>query len=1791
METTFGTGKQMSTTMTRRSNRVFSAAIPVLLSLAASASAETDWVLLLDRSESMIQNDPKNYRFDAQKIMVDLLAQPAGETQRLTIIRFSGTPEVVLEREAVTPQSIEKIRKTIGEDPPQGDTDIGAALALARKTVKPEGRAAEVRLILISDGIQAGRIPNLSQKYEAEKKAFQDLGLPVHTILLNDRSIPPAERAQRRLYTDDKQLQVGEDLMRDLARKTQGKAAQVRPDSFVEDILLELVTPGMPFHREKITTRLQTLPTDRHLFLFLSKKSRDMRIRIGSKELEVALGEAKTSPGDFQISVTPYQNRTVITIIPEDTTRWPEWVEFLPGKSGVAPEGEFFVISNVRLTTVPGLDVEEKQATQSVKTRILENELYPVRFGIAIESSVTPERTRMIQDVLKKSVVQVSALASSSQVMDTKELKGTDVLAGTGSRFYFVPTSSAAGNTEVKEPFAILLRADLKLAGTDQQRSVVRAPDHTFIVAPSSFSWVLRQNWKGDPETASKTFSTRSVDVEFGQELRLDVIHAGSGAIGNAEMNGSFSKASETAARRLVIKDAGGVPHTFHTDWILPPAPGDYRAKVTVKTNVVQEVTFSIRVLRDDFRPKGARIESAEAPAGLDLGSHYVREKVRFARTRTIDRLSPEASAKYWQTEASSPPKLQVLRKDGNRWTPVKQVALVAEEPRTNANEMSIAYKGEVADLQPGEYVVAWSSKRPVGEDAAASPSADRFVVKDTAFTLVFTGEDGKPLPIAGKPTLLAGKPLVARVTPNAALKGVDGLALEGTLTWARKDVGAPQTLKASKDADGAYVMTFPTTDFNTGQAKLRLKGSWKSQVRDHLLEEDFEVFSRPKELGISLEPVEENVRIGEKSAAIKFRLRPIGGQTAEVQNDLRSLWLSQAANATIGESEEIYSVDLAAEGDALVGSIALPRLPEGTHKLVLRSPVAKIGQDIAACFFNVRPCPYTVKLLKSSLEDDDRVLLGPELEQGVSDADGVAWVAIEASPQKEGSEPRAKVVHAEVAMGGKKIETRWTDAPPPASSRPRESGQPAGAAPAADAPRPAANPADILYRSEPLPLEELDASGDLVVSFSDEKQRAYEVRLGKLQLTPVPLRLACVWNTPPPPEMGRGDSARVIGGIYLRGGEKDERKKMKESLRSSNKPFLVTSPPSVVATFQVLPDSPQGLLGDSVRFEAMLRLPSDDQALGDRCSVEIRPGGGEAIDVRSIAVGPSSVQLVLGRSDGQGALVPAEGLPFFARDRVKIKVNDTGEGKGTFRLSIFEKDAAPDAKPIATADGKEIEWIPKKEGAYRVVAEVVRGEGSWSSSEEITVAPPLELAWLGDDPAAIKLDSGQKLYLAVRVTGPKELDGDGFQRSFSLSAEVKGEGGQNLAVEFAPWEVDRESPAGTAVLRTVSANPPTASASKVRIALQPKGAKDPSAALDVLELDVVRGGGSLVSIGNYSAGASKYKVQDLPDGFGAPKGSEIRFGYRLGGSGGKTALASLVSATVIDPAGKEKVLQVESASDGLVVFVPYAPASLGEHKLRLQIKGGAQLEREFAFMGVKGTSDWALLATGLAGGGLLLVAVGFMLLRGMAYGRDMSVIRSRVGARKEKALEELTQIPVTNLEGSVRLTLGTRAVGPLEVNGTPSVGEVESWVDNHFSMETSIFAEPERNEKRRGLIESCLASARTQLLAETEKRLPIRATDICVREMKSGNGAGKLEAEVVHDLTKEVPGRSTILSLRLLDDGKLRVSTAAGRTVTLERDKDFAYNGWIGKKGTQIRASVKVPGIADYSTLIIDLK
>ncbi|HZN60474.1 MAG TPA: VWA domain-containing protein, partial [Planctomycetota bacterium] len=313
--------------------------------VASVARADTDWVLVLDRSESMTQNDPANYRFDAQKIMVDLLAQEAQEIHRLTIIRFAGTPEVVLDRVELKPANLDTVRRTISEDPPKGDTDIGAALAMARSISKAEGRTADVHIILLSDGVLAGKIPNLVGRLEEQKKAFQELGLPVNTILLNDFSITQEEREERRrrkLYYDDRQLQAGEDLMRDLARRSGGEAVQVLPERGVEDILIGLIAPHMSFHRESVTGRLTTWPTDRQLFFVLDRKAREVNLRIAAQDVKISLEKAQKVEGDFEVVVAPYAKRTVLMVRPKENVRWPEWLEVLP--TGSDPVlGEVFV--------------------------------------------------------------------------------------------------------------------------------------------------------------------------------------------------------------------------------------------------------------------------------------------------------------------------------------------------------------------------------------------------------------------------------------------------------------------------------------------------------------------------------------------------------------------------------------------------------------------------------------------------------------------------------------------------------------------------------------------------------------------------------------------------------------------------------------------------------------------------------------------------------------------------------------------------------------------------------------------------------------------------------------------------------------------------------------------------------------------------------------------------------------------------------------------------------------------------------------------------------------------------------------------------------------------------------------------------------------------------------------------------------------------------------------------------------------------------------------------------------
>lgn len=962
-----------------------SALVSLLVSLpAAPARADTDWVLILDRSESMTQNDPGNHRFDAQKIMVDLLAQGVGETHRLTIVRFAATADVVLNRAPIRDDNLAAIQSAISVDPPQGDTDIGAALKLARETVNPEGRASDVKVILLSDGVLAGRSPaQLREGLEAEKMIYQEIGLAVSTIILNDMSIPEnvrtARREERYSY-DDKTLQEGEDRLRDLARKTRGRSAQVLPTSGIEDILLALISPYMSFYRESITGRIRMFPTDRQLFIVLNKSTVDARFRLGTQEVDVDLREEKLHALDFSILVRPYSNRTVVMIRPGETTRWPEWVDILPGPSSNQVEGDIYVISNVRLSIVPGFGAAEPQVEEGVKTRIRENEVYPILFRITLPDDVTADRRRTIQDTLKQSEVRINVIDADGRPFEESKLPAGAVFAGTGNRLFFVPTSFDWGEAKLKEAFALTVRASLDPGAETAVRSIARAPDRPFVVFPSSFDWIVRRNWRGEPESASRPVSGRLIELELGQEFRLEVLHGGSEVLGSMEIVGEFSKAGDTAARKLPLRDMGGLPRTFRTDWIFAPTVGEYAAKVTLKTDVVQEVKYRFLVVRDDFRPEGAQYsaDGTDGARARDLGSYVVGERIPFERRRVIDRLSADATRSYWESESANVLRAPLLKKDPatGSWAPVRQVQLDAVPPAPGGRLIAVGYSGAVLDLDTGDYLLAWPEKRPLGADPSSDPRADAFSVLGPPLLSRLLGEDSKPLAVQdGKAIHQAGKPLILEVSPTETFPTGASEELLGTLTWARKDVGLPQVVKALKAEDGKYAITFPTTDFHTGAAKLALALRWKREGRDRQIEESFDIVSLPKALGLSMEPLVEDVYLGQKASGFRFRIQAIGGQNQQIQRDLMSLWLSSEVNATIGDSESIYRVRLESEGESLVGSLDLPDLPPGTYKLVVNSTVAKLGQDIAGCFFDVKAPPFAPRILKSASGADQKVL------------------------------------------------------------------------------------------------------------------------------------------------------------------------------------------------------------------------------------------------------------------------------------------------------------------------------------------------------------------------------------------------------------------------------------------------------------------------------------------------------------------------------------------------------------------------------------------------------------------------------------------------------------------------------------------------------------------------------------------------------------------------------------------------------------------------------------------------
>ncbi len=1754
---------------------VLSAAALMQFLLTTRSAAETDWVLVLDRSESMTQNDPYNCRFDAQKILVDLLVQGLDETHRLTIIRFAGTPEAVLSREVVRPQNLEALRKLISEDPPLGDTDIGAALSLARKIVQPEGRAADVHLFLLSDGVQAGKTPNLAGRLDEEKRGLQEIGLAINTILLNDFSIPKAEREKRRrekLYYEDKQLQAGEDLLRDLARKTGGAAAQVQPERGIEDILIELIAPHMSFHREPISARLATWPTDRQLFCVFQRNARDVKLRIGSREMDINLDNPKLISGEFDATITPYRNRTVVVLSPGENVRWPEWVEFLPSRSGVPASGDVFVISNVRLEALPGLGDEGTVAAEGVKTKISENEVYPIRFRISLPADLTPERARSIQDTLKKSSVKIELSDSEGKILDNKSLSAAEISAGAGNRLYFIPTSSPKGEAKIQESFFLRTKASLVYTGASadsavSKRPLSRAPDRSFMVVPSSFDWFVRKNWKGEPESASRPASRRNVDVELGQEVRLELTYGGQESLAETEVSATFGAVGESAARRLRMKDSGGVPRTFSSDWIFPTTPGLYEAKVTVKAGGVQEALFSLRVLRDDFRPPGSQYskDGTDSAQGRDLGAFYQGEIVQISRSRTMNHLTPAATAQYWETESSAPSKISLLKRDdaSGSWVLVRQVTLVSETPRSGDAEISANYRGELGGLEPGIYLIAWPEKRPMGPDPTSDQRCDRLEVKPRAFTAGFTSEGGRALETeAGKPTVLAGSPLLFRVSPSQVFPDKVKSSIAGTLTWARKDVGAPQEVKAVKELDGHYSLAFATTDFHTGPAKLHVVMKWNDGSMDRVITEDYEVFSRTRALGIVIEPIDGDVLLGQRGSAIRFRLRAMGGQNAQTQRDLLSVWQSQPANVTIGESEQIHHVDLTLQGDALIGTLEAVVLDPGTHKLVVSSPLAKLGQDIAACFFNVRPCPFSATVVKSSQGTDQRVLLGAGTDQSSSQGEGVIWVSVEpaSATGKTGTE---KVVSAELYLNGRKGDIRWSEA-------------------------------EGKFRSEPISLESLEKRNTLALTISDAGGRTFELSLGTLDVNPVSLKYEVAWTKSPPSDIGRGERTYIEGAVIVRGGLKSQREEAGKELIL--RPFISTTPANVLEGFELLPPPKEAtleaLFGVRIEFAAYLNAAAE-KGLKDSFVVSVNTREGEAIEQRKVAIGPSTLQLVFSRAEEQDLGAGATVLPFMARERLRVTIEGQAPQRNS-RIQLYsggEVDAA--STQMASSDSTELVWSPKKEGNYRVRAEASLGQGtSWTVEEKFLVEPPLKLQWSRDLGTTIKLDDGQKLPLSVKISGPPSLDKESFDRLFVLRPGLLGEGAQQLNVEFTQWEAEKGTPPGVLILNSFSTKPLSTSAVKVRLRLTDRAAEPNAIEFDGLDLDIVRGGGTLVEVMSFEKGPSGYETRDLPPVFSIPRDSSIRLGYRIGGLvESEDSLRKSVAAIVVSEDGREKVLDVDTATSGLVVFVPYTPAGFGKHTLQLDIRGKTPLQRKFEFEATKGSTERAY--TGLLYGALagLVVLLGFLGIRGLGYYRDRQQVLERVSVRKDKAIHDLEAEPRESLTGSLRITLANRTIGPLELNGKVSGAEVEAWVTDHFSMETSIFSDPQRNAKRLKLIQDRLSEVRTELCLETEKRLPIRGADVCIAQGEGArNGDSCPDVFVLHDgAGRKGEGEKSLLSLRLQPDGKLRITTASGRSVTLTPGEDFPYNGWVGKSGNQLRASVKVPGVVDYSTIIVD--
>lgn len=136
-----------------------------------------DIILLIDISESMMNNDPLNERFDA----VNNLVNEMNRDNRVAVFVFNGNPALINDMTYVD----QNLKKSINDKLqlykiPTGDTNIKEALNKASDQINEmEKKDRSAMVILLTDGVDSY---GLKDNIDGVIKPYKDLNVPINTI-------------------------------------------------------------------------------------------------------------------------------------------------------------------------------------------------------------------------------------------------------------------------------------------------------------------------------------------------------------------------------------------------------------------------------------------------------------------------------------------------------------------------------------------------------------------------------------------------------------------------------------------------------------------------------------------------------------------------------------------------------------------------------------------------------------------------------------------------------------------------------------------------------------------------------------------------------------------------------------------------------------------------------------------------------------------------------------------------------------------------------------------------------------------------------------------------------------------------------------------------------------------------------------------------------------------------------------------------------------------------------------------------------------------------------------------------------------------------------------------------------------------------------------------------------------------------------------------------------------------------------------------------------------------------